>query len=101
MTIADLSVRDFPHSDAEESDSEGLVDHLRAVEGTHLAALVRDRSAAPGSRKGRCARATRASTSPHRPGPGRRGPSPGRRLQHRALHEELVSFLREQLAAQS
>src|ERR1700757_3193305 len=43
LTITALSAGDFNESDAEESYSEGVVDHLRAVEGTRVAALVRDR----------------------------------------------------------
>jgi phosphoesterase RecJ-like protein len=43
LTITELSARDFIESDAEESYSEGVVDHLRALEGTAVAALVRDR----------------------------------------------------------
>ena len=37
-----LSADDFSQSGAEESYSEGVIDHLRAVEGTAVAALVRD-----------------------------------------------------------
>jgi phosphoesterase RecJ-like protein len=43
LTITELSACDFAKSGAEESYSEGLIDHLRAVEGTAVAALVRDR----------------------------------------------------------
>jgi bifunctional oligoribonuclease and PAP phosphatase NrnA len=43
LTITELSARDFTESAAEESYSEGVVDYLRAVEGTAVAALVRDR----------------------------------------------------------
>jgi phosphoesterase RecJ-like protein len=43
LTVTELSARDFAESDAEESYSEGVVDHLRAVEGTAVAALIRDR----------------------------------------------------------
>ncbi len=43
LTITALSARDFSESGAEESYSEGVVDHLRAVEGTAVAALIRDR----------------------------------------------------------
>ena len=40
----DLAVgRRLRAADAEESYSEGVIDHLRAVEGTKVAALVRDR----------------------------------------------------------
>jgi bifunctional oligoribonuclease and PAP phosphatase NrnA len=43
LTLTGLSTTDFTESGAEESYSEGLVDHLRAVQGTAVAALVRDR----------------------------------------------------------
>ncbi|HEY2160676.1 MAG TPA: bifunctional oligoribonuclease/PAP phosphatase NrnA [Solirubrobacteraceae bacterium] len=43
LTVTELNARDFAESDAQESYSEGLVDHLRAVEGTAVAALIRDR----------------------------------------------------------
>jgi phosphoesterase RecJ-like protein len=43
LTLTALSAQDFTESGAEESYSEGVVDHLRAVEGTAVAALVRDR----------------------------------------------------------
>jgi phosphoesterase RecJ-like protein len=43
LTITALSADDYTDSGAEESYSEGVIDHLRAVEGTAVAALVRDR----------------------------------------------------------
>ena len=43
LTLTGLSAADFAESGAEESYSEGVVDHLRAVQGTAVAALVRDR----------------------------------------------------------
>jgi phosphoesterase RecJ-like protein len=43
LTVTALSASDFAESGAEESYSEGVVDHLRAVQGTAVAALVRDR----------------------------------------------------------
>ncbi len=48
LTISQLSAEDFDAADAEESYSEGVIDHLRAVRGTAMAALARDRLAAPG-----------------------------------------------------
>ena len=42
ITIAILSRRDFQETGALETDSEGIVDHLRAVEGTKAAVLVRE-----------------------------------------------------------
>jgi bifunctional oligoribonuclease and PAP phosphatase NrnA len=52
LTMTQLDAADFAESGAEESYSEGVVDHLRAVEGTAVAALIRDRiTAADGERK--------------------------------------------------
>ncbi len=50
LTLAALSAEDFGKADAEESYSEGIIDHLRAVQGTKLAALVRELTS--GERKG-------------------------------------------------
>jgi bifunctional oligoribonuclease and PAP phosphatase NrnA len=46
LTVTELSSEDFAATEADESYSEGLIDHLRAVHGTAVAALVRDRGAA-------------------------------------------------------
>jgi phosphoesterase RecJ-like protein len=43
LTVTALSLTDFVESGAEESYSEGVIDHLRAVQGTAVAALVRER----------------------------------------------------------
>jgi phosphoesterase RecJ-like protein len=45
LTITQLLAEDFREAGAEESYSEGVIDHLRAVRGTAMAALVRDRLA--------------------------------------------------------
>jgi bifunctional oligoribonuclease and PAP phosphatase NrnA len=50
LTIATLSAKDFAKAAAEESYSEGIIDHLRAVQGTKLAGLVRELTS--GERKG-------------------------------------------------
>ena len=42
LTVATLTRRDFEETGALETDSEGIVDHMRAVEGTKVAALVRE-----------------------------------------------------------
>jgi phosphoesterase RecJ-like protein len=49
LTMTELDARDFAESGAEESYSEGVIDHLRAVEGTAVAALIRDRITAGNS----------------------------------------------------
>jgi phosphoesterase RecJ-like protein len=43
VTLSHLSASDFHETGAEENYSEGVIDHLRSVEGTAAAALVRDR----------------------------------------------------------
>ncbi|MET0761345.1 MAG: bifunctional oligoribonuclease/PAP phosphatase NrnA [Thermoleophilaceae bacterium] len=42
ITIAHLVKRDYEETGALETDSEGVVDHMRAVEGTRVAVLVRE-----------------------------------------------------------
>lgn len=45
ITLAALSAEDFRATGAEDSYSEGIIDHLRAVKGTKVAALVRELTA--------------------------------------------------------
>jgi phosphoesterase RecJ-like protein len=42
LTLTHLGARDYAEAGAEDTYSEGVVDHLRAVEGTMVAALIRD-----------------------------------------------------------
>lgn len=42
ITLAMLTRRDFEETGAVENDSEGIVDHIRSVEGTAVAVLVRE-----------------------------------------------------------
>ena len=42
ITVAHLTKSDFEETGALETDSEGVVDHMRAVEGTAVAVLVRE-----------------------------------------------------------
>lgn len=51
LTLAALSAEDFLRVGAEDSYSEGIIDHLRAIQGTKVAALVRELSG--GGRDGR------------------------------------------------
>jgi phosphoesterase RecJ-like protein len=44
LTLASLSAEDFARAGAEESYAEGIIDHLRSVRGTKVAALVRELS---------------------------------------------------------
>jgi bifunctional oligoribonuclease and PAP phosphatase NrnA len=105
LTITDLSVVDFSDSDAEESYSEGVIDHLRAVKGTRLAALVRDRLGGPGNGGTRKVSlragddAIDVSAIARAQGGGGHRQAAGFSTQ--LSYDELVTFLREQLAAQS
>ena len=105
LTITDLSVGDFSDSDAQESYSEGVIDHLRAVQGTRLAALVRDRLGAAGNGGTRKVSlragddAIDVSAIARAQGGGGHRQAAGFSTQ--LSYDELVSFLREQLAAQS
>lgn len=42
LTLAALSASDFEQAGADESSSEGIVDHLRAVHGTRVGVLIRE-----------------------------------------------------------
>jgi bifunctional oligoribonuclease and PAP phosphatase NrnA len=105
LTITGLSVGDFSDSHAEESYSEGVIDHLRAVEGTRLAALVRDRLGGPGNGGTRKVSlragddAIDVSAIARAQGGGGHRQAAG--FSTELSYDELVSFLREQLAAQS
>jgi bifunctional oligoribonuclease and PAP phosphatase NrnA len=45
LTMVSLSAEDFNRADAQSSYSEGIIDHLRAVQNTKVAALVRELTA--------------------------------------------------------
>ena len=104
LTLAALSAEDFRDVDAEDSYSEGIIDHLRAVQGTKVAALVRELSDGERARAGakcRCAPPTTTSTcrrsraSRAEAGTGAPPASP-----RRWSVEPLIEFLRRALAAQ-
>jgi bifunctional oligoribonuclease and PAP phosphatase NrnA len=104
LTITDLSAGDFSESDAEESYSEGVVDHLRAVQGTRIAALVRDRLSGAGAAGLRKVSLRAGDDSIDVSAIARAQGGGGHRqaagFSTELSHDELVDFLREQLAAQ-
>ena len=51
LTVTQLTRDDYERSGADESFSEGVVDHLRSVEGTAVAGLVREQLGGSGTRK--------------------------------------------------
>ncbi len=103
LTMTALTAGDFTDSGAEESYSEGVIDHLRAVKGTALAALVRDRigDEEAGLRKVSLrAGDDRIDVSAIARAQGGGGHRQAAGFNTGLSHRELVSFLRDQLAAQ-
>jgi phosphoesterase RecJ-like protein len=103
LTLAILSAEDFREADAEDSYSEGIVDHLRAVQGTKVAALVRELTAA--ERRGERKVSLRAvdddvdvSSIARAQGGGGHRRAAG--FSTTLDPEELVEFLRREIAAQ-
>jgi phosphoesterase RecJ-like protein len=50
LTLSSLTTEDFEYAEADDTYSEGIIDHLRAVKATRVAALVRELGS--GERKG-------------------------------------------------
>ena len=103
LTITRLTASDYAQTGAEENYSEGVVDHLRSVEGTAVAALVRDLLGA--ERAGRRKVSLRAtderidvSAIARTQGGGGHRQAAGFGTEMR--WRELVDFLRAQIAAQ-
>jgi len=104
LTIAELTADDFSQAQAEESYSEGLVDHLRALEGTRVAALVRHRAGRDGANGARKVSLRAGDESIDVSAIARAQGGGGHRqaagFSTDLSHQELVAFLREQLDAQ-
>jgi len=103
LTLAALTCADFEQADAEESQSEGIIDQLRALAGTKVAVLVRERSS--GARKGQHKVSLRAtdddvdvSIIARAQGGGGHRRAAG--FSTTLAPEELIAFLREAIAAQ-
>jgi bifunctional oligoribonuclease and PAP phosphatase NrnA len=103
LTLVALSARDFEVADAEESYSEGIIDQLRALQGAKVAVLVRELSS--GERRGQHKVSLRAtdddvdvSVIARAQGGGGHRRAAG--FSTSLAPEDLVSFLREAIAAQ-
>jgi phosphoesterase RecJ-like protein len=106
LTVTALSASDFSESGAEESYSEGVIDHLRAVQGTAVAALVRDRIGDTDG-DGTARRKVSLRASDERVDVSRIARALGGGGHRQAAgfttamdQEEIVAFLREQVAQQ-
>jgi phosphoesterase RecJ-like protein len=102
LTYSRLSRDDFRLAGAEESYSEGIIDHLRSVEGTKVAALARELVDGDGGRKKVSLRATDGeidvSVIARAGGGGGHRQAAG--FSTELADDELVAFLRKQVAAQ-
>jgi phosphoesterase RecJ-like protein len=103
LTLTSLTEQDFLESGAEESYSEGVIDHLRAVNGTAVAALVRDRLGASDGRPRKVSLRSgddRVDVSAIARTQGGGGHRQAAGFTTSLSREELVAFLREEIASQ-
>jgi len=102
LTFSYIDRDDFRMAGAEESYSEGIIDHLRSVEGTKVAALARELFDGDGARKKVSLRSTDGaidvSVIARAGGGGGHRRAAG--FSTELSHDELLAFLREQVAAQ-
>jgi bifunctional oligoribonuclease and PAP phosphatase NrnA len=102
LTFTRLTRDDFRLSGAEDSYSEGIIDHLRSVEGTKVAALARELPDGSRGRRKVSLRATDGSVDVSviaRAGGGG-GHRQAAGFATEMSEADLVAFLREQVAAQ-
>ena len=106
LTVTELDARDFAESGAEESYSEGVIDHLRAVEGTAVAALIRERTGnssdggGPARKVSLRASDERVDVSAIARAQGGGGHRQAAGFSTSLEWDELVAFLREEVAHQ-
>ena len=103
LTLAALSVADFARAEAEESYAEGIIDQLRALQGTKVAVLVRELSS--GERKGQHKVSLRATDDDVDVSAIARAQGGGGHRRAAGFSttlelDELIAFLRSALAAQ-
>jgi phosphoesterase RecJ-like protein len=104
LTLTLLSAADFERAGAEESHSEGIIDHLRALRGTKVAALVRELQ--NGERKGQHKVSLRATDDDIDVSVIARAQGGGGHRRAAGFSTtlelgELITFLRESVAAQA
>jgi bifunctional oligoribonuclease and PAP phosphatase NrnA len=102
ITLTHLTLDDYASTGADESYSEGLVDHLRAVEGTAVAGLVRDQKSDGAATRKVSLRATddRVDVSAIARAGGGGGHRRAAGFSTDLEFAELVEFLRAQVASQ-
>jgi bifunctional oligoribonuclease and PAP phosphatase NrnA len=106
LTVTELDAHDFAQSGAEESYSEGVIDFLRAVEGTLVAALIRERISSDGNNGGRARKVSlrasdeRVDVSAIARAQGGGGHRQAAGFSTSMDWDEVVAFLREEVAQQ-
>jgi bifunctional oligoribonuclease and PAP phosphatase NrnA len=102
VVVSHLEREDFEHAGAEEPYSEGIIDYLRAVEGTELAALIREPPTANGPTHRISLRTTEAdldvSAIARKSGGGGHRQAAG--FSSEASIEEITEFIRREFLAQ-
>ena len=103
LVVSTLSAADFDRTEAEESYSEGIIDQLRALRGTKVAALVRELSS--GERKGQHKVSLRATDDDVDVSIVARAQGGGGHRRAAGFSstldlDELIAFLRREIAAQ-
>jgi phosphoesterase RecJ-like protein len=102
VVVSHLEREDFEHAAAEEPYSEGIIDYLRAVEGTELAALIREPPTANGPTHRISLRTTEAdldvSAIARKSGGGGHRQAAG--FSSEASIEEITEFIRREFLAQ-
>jgi bifunctional oligoribonuclease and PAP phosphatase NrnA len=103
LTLAALSAEDFARTGADDAYSEGIIDHLRAIHGTKVAALVRELTT--GEKKGQHKVSLRATdddvdVSAIARAQGGGGHRRAAGFTAALALEELIAFLRSAVAAQ-
>ena len=104
LTLTCLSQEDYKAAGAQESHSEGVIDYLRSLEGTTIAALIRDRTS--DSAQGKKKVSLRSSTSDMDVSVIARAQGGGGHRQAAGFTtdlscEQLIDFLRQQISTQS
>jgi phosphoesterase RecJ-like protein len=102
LTLTRLSAEDYRDTGAQENYSEGVIDHLRSVEGTAVAGLVRDRLGGEDGLRKVSLRSSddRVDVSAIARAQGGGGHRQAAGFSTTLGWEELVKFLRAEVAAQ-
>lgn len=102
LSVSYVSAADYEETGAEETDTEGIVDLVRTLKGTVVAAVIRDKSEGSGAKRKASLRSTdgRIDVSVIARGMGGGGHPRAAGFSSDLPSTELVSYLSEQIQAQ-